>query len=106
VARRGRGPLDPPLAPEQPVDQAWAPVPPGAVNPWTGVSVPPAPAPESSVASPELAPLAAGEPEPRPDARRFLGMQLRRGRRADGEPQPDILPPAPPQAPLAVGPTA
>jgi hypothetical protein len=110
VARRGRGPLDPPLAPEPPVDQAWAPVPPGAVNPWTGAPVPSAPAYESSVVPPELAPPAAAPPmsaapEQRADARRFLGMQLRRGRRADGEPQSDLVPPVPPQAPIAAWPT-
>jgi hypothetical protein len=53
----------------------------------------------------ESAPAAPIAPEQQPDARRFLGMQLRRGRRADGEPQPDILPPAPPRAPLAAWPT-
>jgi hypothetical protein len=114
VARKTLFGVELPVAPEAPADEAWAPVPPGAVNPWTGAAVPPQAGPESVAPAPMApAPLApppfpgpqGPDADERPDARRFLGMQLRRGRRADAEPHADLPQPVAPQAPLAAWPT-
>jgi hypothetical protein len=126
VARKTLFGVELPTASEPAAEPAWAPVPTGAVNPWTGAPAAPAPAPMPEsvgpaplappplvpppLVPPPLAPPAVARPaspeaDQGPDARRFLGMQLRRGRRADAEPQPGYPQPVSPQAPLAAWPT-